>query len=78
MQTYGGGGEWVYSSTHWLRYWMEVNGLLHVPAALPPTKEHRQQSDRRLVGPHGLFGHCGGKILACRDANSGRLTRRLH
>jgi hypothetical protein len=33
-------GEWKHSSTHsWPRHWMEVNGQLRAPAALPTGRE---------------------------------------
>jgi hypothetical protein len=37
---------------------MKVNGRLHTLVALPPGKEPRYPSDRRLGGPQSQSGHC--------------------
>jgi hypothetical protein len=41
---------------------VEVSGKLHVPADLPPGKDHRYPLDRKVGGPQSLCG-CGGNNL---------------
>jgi hypothetical protein len=52
-------GEWRYSSTYWLRHYMEVSGQFHAPAALPPEKSPWYPLDRRLGGPQSRSGRGG-------------------
>jgi len=33
------------------------SGQLHIPATLPPEKDHQYPLDRRLGGPHSQTGH---------------------
>jgi hypothetical protein len=56
---------------------MEVNGQLHVPAALIPAKNLRYTLDRRLVGLRGgLNAVAKRKILSlCRESYPGLPTR---
>jgi hypothetical protein len=40
---------------------MEVNGLLHAPAALPPREDPLVPMDRRVGEPQGRSGRRGEK-----------------
>jgi hypothetical protein len=65
MKAYGGSG---CTDPHFLdldtSYQLEESGQLHAPAALPPGKEPRYPSDRRLGGLQRRSGRRGeDKIL---------------
>jgi hypothetical protein len=53
------GGAEVSSMYSRPRHKMEVTGQLHALAALPPEKELRYPSDRRLHGPQSRSGRSG-------------------
>jgi hypothetical protein len=62
MKTYWGVD--VYSHIFLTSGQLEVSGLLHAPAALPPRKKSPYPLDRRLSGPQSQSGRRGKeKIL---------------
>jgi hypothetical protein len=62
------------------RHWMKSSGQLHIYVALlPGRKSPCYPVERRLVGPHGRFRHCGEEkdlVLGEYDARAFRTVGR--